>query len=328
MAKDAHSYPPPLPRRLLKPRYWGSWLGVALLWLIGRLPGPLRWWLGEQLGGLMSSRSAKRREIVALNLEWCFPQLSEAERAALQQDFSRWLGRSFLEFGFLWWASRKRFERRIRFEGLECLQQALAAEQRVILFTLHTLAMDIGGVAISSKVPLTTFANAMRNPLLEWFMASRRGRFGCRVHAREEGIRGVIGELKKGRVLFFPCDEDQGERQAETVFAPLFGVEKATLTSPLRLARLCRAQLMPCTTWFDEATGQYVVRLYPALPLSGETQADSALLNHAFEQAINEAPAQYLWSQRLFTSRPDGAPPPYTMKGKSGSGPRPRPESQ
>lgn len=323
-----HSYPPRLPRRLLQAKYWGSWLGIGLLWLIGRLPGPLRWWLGERLGSLMLRRSAKRREIVGLNLGWCFPHLSAAERSSLQRDFARWLGRSFLEFGFLWWASPRRFERRVRFEGLESLQAALAAEERVILFTLHTLAMDIGGVALSARVPLTTFANAMRNPLLEWFMASRRGRFGCRVHAREEGIRGVIGELKGGRVLFFPCDEDQGERQAETVFAPFFGVEKATLTSPLRLARLCRAQLMPCTTWFDEKTGEYVVKLYPALQLSGEAHADSALLNRAFEQAITEAPAQYLWSQRLFTSRPDDSPPPYTMKGKPGSGPRPRPEPQ
>ena len=327
MAKAGHTYPPPLPARLLAPKHWGSWLGIALLWLLGRLPARLRWRLGERLGESMFGRSAKRREIVSLNLEWCFPELGENGRAGLQQAFSRWLGRSFLEFGFLWWATRRRFARRVRFEGLEALQQRLDAGERVILFTLHTLAMDIGGVALSDRIPLTTFANTMRNPLLEWFMASRRGRFGCRVHAREEGIRGVIGELKSGRVLFFPCDEDQGERQAETLFAPFFGVPKATLTSPLRLARLCRAQLVPCTTWFDEGSGQYVVKIYPALTLQGDSGADAAALNRAFEVAINEAPAQYLWSQRLFINSPDEAPPPYTMKGKPGSGPRPRPEA-
>ena len=326
MGKRPHSYPPPLSARLLAPRHWGSWLGIFLLWLIGRLPGALRWRLGEWLGQAMFKRSAKRREIVGLNLEWCFPQLEATQRQALQQDFSRWLGRSFLEFGFLWWASPKRFARRLRYEGLEQLQSTLDAGERVILFTLHTLAMDIGGVALSSRVPMSTFANAMRNPLLEWFMAARRGRFGCRIHAREEGIRGVIGELKGGRVLFFPCDEDQGERQAETIFAPFFGVQKATLTSPLRLARLCRAQLMPCTTWFDESSGEYVVKIYPPLQLQGEIEHDVALVNRAFEAAINEAPAQYLWSQRLFTSRPDNAPPPYTMKGRPGSGYRERPE--
>ncbi|MDH5784475.1 MAG: lysophospholipid acyltransferase family protein [Chromatiales bacterium] len=325
MARPHHPYPPPLRIDMFKPAYWGSWAGIALLWLIGRLPGSLRWRLGRVFGRLMLLRSDKRREIVELNLAWCFPRLSQAERTALRDEFAQWLGRSYLEFGFLWWASPGRFEQRIRFEGLESLQGALAAGQRVILFTQHTLAMDIGGVALSTRVPLTTFANAMRNPLLEWFMASRRARFGCTIHARNEGIRGVIGELKGGRVLFFPCDEDQGARQAETLFAPFFGIEKATLTSPLRLARLCRAQLMPCTTWFDEARGEYVVKLYPPLPLSGETEGDTLLLNRAFEQAINEAPAQYLWSQRLFTSRPDGSPPPYTMKGKPGSGPGPRP---
>lgn len=326
MGRAAHSYPPPLSARLLAPKHWGSWLVVPPLWLLGRLPARLRWWLGERFGNLLLERNAKRRKIVSLNLEWCFPQLDEVARQGLMHQFSGWLGRSYLEFGFLWWATSWRFARRVRFEGLELLQQKLDAGERVILFTLHTVAMDIGGVALSTRVPLTTFANRMRDPLLEWFMASRRGRFGCVIHSRDEGVRGVISEVKQGRVLFFPCDEDQGERQAETVFAPFFGVPKSTLTSPMRLARLCRARLMPCTTWFDEASGQYVVKLYPALELQGDSEADAAQLNHAFEVAINEAPAQYLWSQRLFISRPDGAPPPYTMKGKPGSGPRPRPE--
>lgn len=321
----ARRYPPPLPRRLLGPAHWGSWLAVALLWLLGRLPARLRHRLGGAIGGMMLARSAKRREIVNLNLAWCFPQQGEAQRHATAHAFGRWLGHSFIEFGFLWWSSRHRLMRRVRFEGLEPLERALAEGERVILFTLHTLSMDIGGVALSTRVPLTTFANSMRNPLLEWLMASRRARFGCHIYARDEGIRGVIGELKGGRVLFFPCDEDQGERHAETVYAPFFGVQKATLTSPLRLARLCRARLMPCTTWFDEGRGEYVVKLYAPLQLSGETQSDAALLNRAFEAAIGEAPAQYLWSQRLFTSRPDAAPAPYTMKGKPGSGPRPRP---
>jgi len=48
-------------------------------------------------------------------------------------------------------------------------------------------------------------------------------------------------------------------------------------------------------------------------------------MNLELEKLIRLAPDQYMWSLRLFQTRPDGSPPPYAMKGKPGSGPRPRP---
>ncbi len=326
MSEQPQRYPPPLPRRFLAPRFWPAWLLSGLLWLLGRLPMPLRHSLGNLLGGLALGRNGKRAAITATNLEWCLPELDTAQRKALQRRFGAWLGRSFIEFGFLWWSGRRRFFRHVRFEGLEQLETMLARDEKVILFTLHTLAMDIGGTALSARVPMSTFANTMRNPLLEWLMAERRGRFGCRIHPRSGGLRPVIKDIKAGRILFFPCDEDQGLRQAETVFAPFFGIPKATLTSPLRLARLSGARLMPCSCWFDAATRSYVVKVWPPLDLQGDEHADCSAINRAFETAIRLAPEQYLWSQRLFVSNPDGLPPPYRMKGKPGSGPRPRPQ--
>lgn len=318
-------YPPPLPRAYLGPRYWPLWLGFGLLWLLGHLPRRLRHLLGEGVGRLALRRNAKRRAIVETNLEWCFPEWDAARREQTLWRFAGQLGRSYLEFGFFWWCSREAFLRRVDFEGEEEIERLMAAGEQVVLVTPHSLAMDIGGMALSLRLPLVTFANDMRNPLLAWMVARQRGRFGCQIIPRSRGIRPAVKSLKSGRVLYFPSDEDQGERDAETVFAPFFGIAKSTLTSPWRLARIGGARVLACNTYFDVARRRYVVRITPPLAADGDS-GQAAALNAAFEGLIRLAPEQMLWSLRLFQTRPDGSPPPYTMKGKPGSGPRPRPE--
>jgi lauroyl-KDO2-lipid IV(A) myristoyltransferase len=329
MGEDAGTaaYPPPLPRRFLLPRYWPHWLALGLLWLTGRLPRRWRFRLGAALGRQFLDRNRKRREIVRTNLSWAFPAQGPAERQRMQGEFAAWLGRSYLDFGEFWWSRRDRYQAAIAFEGVERVEAALAAGERVILLVPHSLSMDVGGLALSLRLPLMTFANAMRDPFLEWVMASRRGRFGCEVYPRERGIRTLIRAMKGGRALFFPCDEDPGRRQAEARFAPFFGIPKATLTSPVRLARLTGARLYPCTCYYDEATDRYRARVGEPLDHipSDDPDADAAAVSAALEQAIRLAPAQYLWTQRLFQTRPDGSPPPYRMKHAPGSGHRDTP---
>lgn len=312
---------------LLSPRHWPTWLLLGLLWVVGRCPRVLRFALGGALGHLAMATNAKRRQIAKTNLEWCFPEQGTATQEQWLTRFAKWLGRSYLELGFVWWSRKKRVLGAVEFEGLEALQQLMAQGRPVIAVVPHSLSMDLGGIALSAQVPMATFANAMRNPVLDWMMASRRGRFGCIIHPRSHGIRPVIKELKAGRLLFFPCDEDPGRhRKADSEFALFFGARKATLTSPSRLARMAGAVLVPCTGFFDEARGRYRVVIGQPLPepIGENAGADAAKISLAFEQLIRLAPTQYLWTQRLFQSRPNEHPIPYRMRGREGSGPRPK----
>lgn len=304
-------YPPPLPRRFLAPRYWGVWLGVGLHALLGQLPTLLRRGLGAWLGGRSYRRNGKRSGIARLNLAWSFNHWDEARREAVLRESFRSQGAALADFGLFWWAGRRRFFSRIVIEGEQHLADTLSAGERAILVTVHSHGMDFGGIALSGRWPLVTYANRMRNPLIEWLMSHRRTRFGCLLYTREEGMRPVIREVKAGRVFFYPVDEDG--HGGEAVFAPFFGVPKSTLTAPFRLARLCQARLIPCTTWYRASDRRYVVQILPPLEgvPSGDHEADARRLNAAFEELVMLAPEQYMWGQRMFQTRPDGGERPY-----------------
>ena len=316
-----------IPLKFLGLSYWPTWLTLGLLWGLSILPNGFRQWLGRGLGRSLLKRNRKRAEIVKLNLEWAFPELSEEKRAALASEYFAYSGQMLVDYGFCWWSSADRFGDAVRIEGLEKIQKLIEQGERVILVTGHPLALDIGGVGLSQQLQLVTYANQMRNPLTQWMMARGRRRFDMALLQRESGMRALIRLLKGGHLLYYVIDEDMAEH---SVFAPYFGVAKASLTAPARVARIAKAKVAPCFTFFDRDQGKYVVRIGHVIDNfpSDDDVADATAVNAALERDIRLNPSQYMWSQRLYKTRPDGSPPPYTMVGNTGSGPRPRPESE
>jgi lauroyl/myristoyl acyltransferase len=189
------------------------------------------------------------------------------------------------------------------------------------------VALDLGGIAYSMDHPLVTIFKKGRNPLLNWLISRGRARFGALTYERADPMRLPVKATRAGYALYYLADEDLGPELS--LFAPFFGIPAATVPALGRLARMCNAVVLPYMPHYDAATGRYTGRLFPALEgfPSGDELEDTARMNAAIEGLVRLAPEQYMWSLRIFQTRPDGSPPPYVMKGKPGSGPRERPEA-
>ncbi len=312
--------------RWLAPRFWPTWLGLGCSALLQWLPAPWRHTLGRVLGRRLLGGSDKRCAIIRTNLQWCLPELSGQHERIIER-YLGYAGQTMLDFGFFWWAGRRRFQTQIDIEGEALLQSQLEQGRRVMLITPHMLPIDFGGMALSARYPMVSFANRARNPLMNRFMTRGRTRFGLELFSRDGGLRPIIRGMKAGKILYIMVDEDLGPR--DSVFAPFFGIDKATLTSTARMAAMTEAVVMPCVTYFNAQTGRYAFRIMAPLENfpSGDAVQDATQINRALERVIRLAPEQYMWSLRIFQTFRDGSPPPYTMKGKPGSGPRPRPAS-
>jgi KDO2-lipid IV(A) lauroyltransferase len=92
---------------------------------------------------------------------------------------------------------------------------------------------------------------------------------------------------------------------------PFFGVQAATVPSLSRFARLSGAAVVPVQA---ELTPEgYCVHVLPAwrdLP-TGDSLADTALMNQRLEVMIKRMPDQYYWVHKRFKSRPLGEPAVY-----------------
>lgn len=286
-------------------------LTLAALHLLGLLPLAWSRLVGLVVGELMYRTNAKRRRIARVNLQLCFPRLGQHERERLLRRHFRLAGQSYVDIAFLVWASERRFQRKTQISGLEHLRASVARGRRVILIAPHCLGMNVGGIVVSRYEPVFSMVKPQRSAALNWLLQRARSRYGAPLITRGQGLRPVLRGLDEGMIFYYLPDEDFGPKRS--VFAPFFGVETATLPTLGRLAALARADVIPCFTRMLPRGGGYQVLLHPPLAdfPTGDRVLDATRMNQAFEQGIRPMSEQYMWTFRLFQTRPDGAPSPY-----------------
>jgi Kdo2-lipid IVA lauroyltransferase/acyltransferase len=286
-----------------------SYLAVAVFWLLHWLPLPVLAVLGECLGELLFLFGRHRRHVVTVNLRLCFPELDDAARRRLARAHFRALGRSLLERGLVWWASKERLQKLIRFEGVEHLRALVDAGTPVMMLSPHFLGLDMGGARIAMEFDSVSVYARQNNPVFDRLLYHGRSRFGDQLLlSRQDGVRGTIKAMRAGRPFYYLPDMDYGRKDA--IFVPFFGVPAATITGVSRLARMGRAAVVPCVTRQLPGGRGYVVQFdapWAEFPTE-DVEADTLRMNRWLESVVRTMPEQYYWVHRRFKTRPRGEP--------------------
>jgi Kdo2-lipid IVA lauroyltransferase/acyltransferase len=278
---------------------------LGLVWLLRLLPLALLAPLGRGLGFLLYLLGRERREVVLTNLRLCFPQWPEAERTRVARAHFKAFGRSVLEHGILWWASKERIQHLVRVEGLE--NYLAVADRPVIWLAPHFIGLDMGGVRISTEYKGVSVYSRQKDPLFDAVLYHGRTRFVMpELYSRQEGVRSVIKAVRRGIPFYYLPDMDFGSK--DSVFVPFFGVPAATITGLSRIARLSGAVVVPAVTRQLPGAAGYVLTYYPAwrdFP-SDDVAADARRMNAFIEERVLEMPEQYYWLHKRFKTRPEG----------------------
>lgn len=300
------SAPRKIPARLLAPRWWPTWLGLALLRALILLPIPVALAMGAALGTLFGLLARGRRHVVDVNLRLCLPQLGERERRKLADAHFRDLGRGVVEAALTWWAPDARLASRITIEGREHLEAARATGRGIVILTGHFTTLEIGARAVflAGGLPFHAMYRPYSNAVMDFFMRGWRAeRSGLPAIPRED-LRAIARALREGRAVWFAPDQTLKGR--ERVFAPFFGVPAATITATSRLAAIGRAVVLP---YMPERRGaRWVLRFsahFENFP-SADDAADTTRVLAAIETGARAALPQYFWLHRRFKRRPPG----------------------
>jgi len=298
--------PPSLPRHLLGPRYWPTWLGLGLLRGLSLVPMPLLWLLGSGLGQLALLFPSRARRTVTTNLRLSFPALGPRQRRRLRRQHFRRLGQLALSVGVAQWASAARLQRLVKFRDRHHYDEALAAGRNIILLAPHFLALDVAGMRLSQERSMMSMYKASKNALADWAMRRARSRFGGAMIERNAGLRPMIRMLREGKPFYYLPDQEPGD--ADFVFAPFFGIPTATLTALGRMARLADAVVIPVCTRFLPFGRGYEAVFYPPLAdfPTQDPVANAARMNAAIEAGVRDMPAQYMWTYKRYKRRPPG----------------------
>lgn len=296
---------------MLAPRYWPTWLGLGLLWLLVQLPYPCLRLLGHNLGR-QSRRFLRRRETIARrNLELCFPNMTANELDKLVAKNFESLGMALLETGMAWFWSDHRVRRWFDVEGLNNLTPAHKTSQRgTMIIGVHFMSLELGGRIMGLCQPMIATYRPHNSALMEWFQTRCRLRSNKAMISRNN-LKGMVNALKNGEAVWFAPDQDYGTRGSS--FVPFFAVNNAATTNGTYvLSRLSQARLLTVSMIRRQDGKGYRLHITPEItdfPVS--ESAAAAYTNRLIEREILRAPEQYLWLHRRFKSRPVGEPALY-----------------
>lgn len=281
------------------------------MWLLGKMPQRAGLLLSVPLAGMMRHGMKRRRRIAQRNIERCFPQNTRAENEAILKGCFRSLARAIFEIAWSWSASAARMRRMGHVEGMENLQAAAAGGRGVLMVTGHISCLEIGGRILAMALPVAGIYRPLKSAVLEWYQNRSRLSYGEAMISKRD-MRSAIRRLKKGGMVWYAPDQDFGPGQS--VFAPFFGIQTATLLATHRLPALTGCAVVPMFPYYDARRRHYTVRILPALEgfPGPDAAADLARVNAAMETHIRGAPEQYWWIHRRFKSRPDGEAPFYS----------------
>ena len=207
----------------LAPKYWGAWLFIGFMYVIGYIPGKVRIGLAHILTPLAMRLARSRHHIAKTNIDLCFPEKTEAERKKLVRDtfFANVLG--FFETADSWVRPIERMRSRVHWEGVEHLDAAEKDGQGVLLVGGHFAILDMAGALFGLIKPYDLVYRKHDNALLNYFMTRSRERWCERTLARRD-MKGLIRSLREGRIVWYAPDQDYGRHCRSPV----------EMTSPMR----------------------------------------------------------------------------------------------
>jgi Kdo2-lipid IVA lauroyltransferase/acyltransferase len=287
--------------RLLAPRYWLTWVGLGLLRLVAFLPLGATVRLGRGLGAVLRHLPLRFVCTARRNLELCMPELSREAREQLLNEHFASLGVALLEIPFAWWAPPERFAKRVRIEGAEHLQAALARGRGAMVLTAHFTSMEMAGRALVSVAPASIgfLYRPPKNEVIAYAFERFRVGYGGHGIPRDD-IRAFISALKNNECVWYAPDQAYRKKGAQMV--PLFGIPAASNTLTSRLARVTGAPVLPYFLRRLPGTRGYLAVIHPPLENfpSDCAVADTERFNRMIEAQVRLVPEQYLWIHRRF----------------------------
>ena len=289
----------------LAPRYWPGWLLLGLMYAGAQLPLRLLYAAGTALGELAYRLAPRRRRIAEINIDLCFPELSEQERKKLVRDCFHSTGKTVLEIAYAFWGNQKKLLKITKIEGLEHLQNANRDNRPVLMVGGHMCCVEIVGRVLAYHVPFQVIYKPAKNRLIDEVILKQRLSCHTDVVPHKQSRR-MLKNLKKGLITWYAPDQSFGGE--DIVYAPFFGVPAATLTATSRLCRFSNAVVVPFFPYRLPGGKGYRMVLQPPLENfpSDSVEDDAARINKLIEDAVRVAPEQYLWLHRRFHRRPKG----------------------
>jgi len=273
--------------------------GAFRFWSL--IPVRLAGGIGAGLGRLAFYLDRRHRSISIRNVTRIYPQRPRAWRTRIARESFAELGRTMLELPHVFMCSRKFLASRVRVEGEEVMHEALAENRGAFLAACHHGNWELGALMFSLLgFNIEFFYRPLRQPLVDAYLRERRGRFGAKLHARQESLRWLMRALKDKSIIGLMIDQHIGEGMG----VPFMGHLASTLTLPAGMIRKYDAPIVGVALHREGRDFRFRLKLWKIdtpprdIPEQDFIYRLTRDIGKSFEAAIDVRPEMWLWSHQ------------------------------
>jgi Kdo2-lipid IVA lauroyltransferase/acyltransferase len=250
------------------------------------------------------------RRIAMRNLELAYPGKTRAERSRIVDGVFRSIARLLTVFARFPQLNRANIHEWISYEGLDNYLKAKERGRGVLVATAHLGNWELSAFAHALMTePMNIIIRPLDNPAIDRLVEERRRMSGNRLIEKWDSARAILRALHQNEAVGVLIDQNTSLH--EGVFVDFFGVPACANTAFVRLAARTGAPVIPGFALWSGEQRRYILRFYPEIPMTGDTQTDTQALHSLLESVIREYPDQWLWIHRRWKTRPPGEAPIY-----------------
>jgi KDO2-lipid IV(A) lauroyltransferase len=280
----------------------------ALTLVFSLLPRRLCLAAGRSIGLLAFCLDRKHRAVALGNLTIAFgKERPPSELAALAKKAFKRLGSDFADILKVSGYSREKVLRLIMIEGRNNIENALAQDKGVLLFSAHFGNWEFAPASLTEIGTLWVVARALDNPFLEKELGRMRMKLGAGIINKFGAARPILQALGRNEIVAILIDQNVLRSQA--VFVDFFGKAAATTPSLAAFHLKTGAPLVPIFV-HPGRSGRYIVKIREPLsvPSSGSMEEDvlkiTQLCTKIIEREIRQNPELWFWVHKRWNTRP------------------------
>ncbi len=285
------------------PKYLPTWILILLMKIGALVPFRMQVFLGKNMGKLFYPLFSTVRKVATINIQKCFPEKNKEQVSALVKKHFESIGVSFFETANAYYGRDEKIQKLLTIESEHYLTDAMKDDRGVIILCSHFMPLMLSSRALSLKHTIASIYRPQNNRLFDKIMVKGLTNGGG-IMIKNSDTKAMIKAIKNALPIWYAPDQDLGTKG--TVFAPLFGIQAATISATSRLAKGGNTAVIPYSfTRTDEGYNMSFSAPLENYP-SGDLVHDASQTNQILEAQIRKNPEQYLWIHRRFKTRPEG----------------------
>ncbi len=277
----------------------------VFLFLTSWLPLSISRAIGRGLGYGYYKLAKRRVQFARINMQICFPEISEEQKEERVKQCLMHGGMWFMEAGAVWSWPRKKILQYVTVENPQLLASAIDKGHGVILAVPHIGNWELMGPLITLHHDFACFYqhDQKKTKLISEYIQKRRAAHGVvMASADASGVRTLYKHLKTGKVAGLLPDHNPTDDMG--IFAPFYGRPALTGTLISSLSRKNNAPVLTASVirtkegfrvYYKEVLGQD----------SSDPLVAATALNKSLEETIAIAPDQFQWVYPRFKKRQD-----------------------